>query len=189
MAGEGETTRHKRHLRTIARQMITTKRLTLRRARPDDLEAMHAIFSRADAMAHWDTLPHKDLETTKHFLDQIIAADLASSDDFVVEYEGALIGKAGFWRWPEVGYIFHPDHWGKGFGKEVLSALIKRAFEHHSWPEIVAEIDPRNDRSRRLLTSLGFHLTGTKEKTLQLGDLWVDSAYFALANPSTTQKA
>lgn len=163
--------------------MITTERLTLRRPRPDDLDAMHAIFSRADAMAHWDTLPHKDKATTKAFLDGMIAADPNSSDDFVIEHQGQLIGKAGFWRQPEVGYIFHPDYWGKGFGKEVLTALIERAFAHHGWPEIVAEIDPRNDRSRKLLTGLGFKLTGSKEKTLQLGDLWVDSEYFALKNP------
>lgn len=163
--------------------MITTERLKLRRARHDDLQAMHAIFSHADAMAYWDTLPHKDLATTKQFLDQMVKANPETSDDFVVEYGGVLIGKAGFWRQPEIGYIFHPDHWGKGFGKEVLHVLIQRAFEHHNWPKIVAEIDPRNDRSRRLLSSLGFKLTGTKEKTLKLGDLWVDSAYFALENP------
>lgn len=168
--------------------MITTERLTLRRARADDLEAMYALFSRADAMAYWDTLPHSDISVTKRFLDAMIAADPSSSDDFVVEYQGQLIGKAGFWRRPEVGYIFHPDYWGKGFAKEILTALIQRAFEHHNWPEIVAEIDPRNDRSRRLLTGLGFKLTGTKEKTLKLGDLWVDSAYFALSNPAGGQK-
>lgn len=165
--------------------MITTERLILRRAQADDLHALHAIFSNANAMAYWNTLPHKDLTTTRQFLDKLIQADLETSDDFVVEHDGTVIGKAGFWRHPEVGYIFHPDSWGKGFGKEVLTALVSRAFDHHDWPKIVAEIDPRNDRSQRLLTSLGFVQTGFKEKTLQLGELWVDSAYFALANPST----
>lgn len=169
--------------------MITTERLTLRRARRDDLDALHAIFSNASAMAYWDTLPHKDVATTKHFLDRMIKADLETSDDFVIEHDGKVIGKAGFWRHPEVGYIFHPDSWGQGIGREVLTALIARAFDHHGWPEIVAEIDPRNDRSQKLLTSLGFVQTGFKEKTLQLGNLWVDSAYFALANPSTHQGA
>ncbi|MEO0382898.1 MAG: GNAT family N-acetyltransferase [Pseudomonadota bacterium] len=160
--------------------MIATERLTLRKARPDDLQAMHAIFSRADAMAYWDTLPHKELATTRRFLDQMIAADPKSSDDFIVEHQGALIGKAGFWRKPEVGYIFHPDQWGKGFGKEALLALIERAFDHHRWDHITAEIDPRNERSRRLLLGLGFDETGFAEKTLKLGDAWVDSAYFKL---------
>lgn len=163
--------------------MITTERLILRRARADDLDAMHAIFSRSDAMAYWDTLPHQDLATTEQFLDQMINADPSTNDDFVVEHQGQLIGKAGFWRKPEIGYIFHPDHWGKGFGKEALTALIYRAFAEQNWPTITAEIDPRNVRSQRLLTGFGFEQTGYKEKTLKLGDLWVDSAYFALQNP------
>ena len=168
----------------MAPGIITTERLTLRRAREDDLEALYAVFSNPDAMRYWDTLPHEDREQTRRFMSRMIEASETKSDDFVVEHQGHVIGKAGFWRRPEVGYILHPDHWGKGFAREALTALIARAFNYHCWPHITAEIDPRNDRSRNLLTGLGFTETGFAEKTLKLGDLWVDSAYFRLDNPS-----
>lgn len=167
--------------------MITTERLTLRRARDGDLAALYAVFSNHDAMRYWDTLAHGDKKQTERFLRAMIDASDDKSDDFVIEYQGGVIGKAGFWHHPEVGYILHPEHWGKGLAREALRALIARAFDHHGWPHIIAEIDPRNDRSRKLLTGLGFKQTGFAEKTLKLGDIWVDSAYFRLANPAVAQ--
>lgn len=165
--------------------MLTTNRLTLRRARLEDVPALFAIFSNPDAMAYWDTLPHESLEVTERFVREMAKSDGTHSDDFVVEQKGHVIGKAGFWRKPEIGYIFCPDQWGKGLAKEALVALIARAFAHHGWDHITAEIDPRNERSRRLLSGLGFVETGFAEKTLKLGDQWVDSAYFKLTRPTT----
>ena len=60
-------------------------------------------------------------------LGKIIAATPDASDDFVIEFQGRVIGKAGFWRVPEVGYILHPDSWGQGFAAEALRAVIVRA--------------------------------------------------------------
>ncbi|MEM1284400.1 MAG: GNAT family N-acetyltransferase [Pseudomonadota bacterium] len=166
--------------------MITTDRLTLRRARPGDATALFAIFSDPEAMAYWDTLPHASLEVTERFVREMAKSDGVTSDDFVLVLDGKVIGKAGFWRKPEIGYILHRDHWGKGLAKEALSALLARAFDTRGWDHVVAEIDPRNTRSRRLLLGLGFAQTGFAEKTLKLGDQWVDSAYFRLDRPSTT---
>ena len=84
---------------------ILTPRLLLRRARPDDLEAMHAVLSDARATRWWSTPPHPDLQTTSAWLNGMISSPPEQSEDFVVEREGRVIGKAGFYRLPEVGYI------------------------------------------------------------------------------------
>lgn len=60
------------------------------------------------------------------FLDAMIAAAPEESDDYVVEHQGRVIGKAGCWRLPEVGYILHPDYWGQGLAREALAAVIYR---------------------------------------------------------------
>ena len=39
---------------------ILTPRLKLRRARPDDLEALHAVFTQPAAMRYWSTPPHAE---------------------------------------------------------------------------------------------------------------------------------
>lgn len=160
---------------------LRTPRLRLRRARADDLDALHAVLSDPRAMRYWSTLPHDSRETTRAWLAGMIASPPALSDDFVVERAGRAIGKAGFYRLPEIGYILHPDAWGQGLGREACAAVIGHVFA--SRPEVhelTADADPRNAASIALLTRLGFRKTGEARRTYQLGDEWADSAWFAL---------
>lgn len=163
---------------------ILTRRLRLRRAQPSDLDALHAVLSHPTATRYWSTLPHATPGQTQAWLAAMIAAPSEASDDFVVELEGRVIGKAGFYRLPEIGFILHPDHWGRGLALEAASAVIARAFARFEAPELTADVDPRNQASLGLLTRLGFHETGRAERTFQLGDEWCDSVYLALKRPA-----
>lgn len=159
---------------------ILTSRLRLRRARPSDLDAMHAVLSNAAATRYWSTLPHASMDQTRAWLTGMIASPPEISDDFVVEFEGRVIGKAGFYRLPEIGFILHPDYWGRGLALEAATAVVARAFARFDVPELIADVDPRNAASRALLARLGFRETGHAERTFQLGDEWCDSLYMAL---------
>jgi len=163
---------------------IRTKRLLLRRARAHDLDPMHAILSDADAMRYWATLPHTEIHQTRNWLDDMIAAPVAESDDFVIERDGEVIGKAGCWKLPEIGYILHPSAWGRGYATEALTAVVAHVFANHAIPEIIADVDPRNTASLAVLTKLGFRETGRAERTLQIGNDWFDSIYLVLKRPS-----
>jgi len=132
-------------------------------------------------MRYWSTLPHSDLEQTRVWLDGMIASSPEESDDFVVEHEGEVVGKAGCYRLPEVGFILHPSRWGKGLAREAVGAVIAHVFEHFPISAIVTDVDPRNAASLGLLKRLGFVETGRAERTYQIGDEWVDSIYLALA--------
>jgi RimJ/RimL family protein N-acetyltransferase len=157
-----------------------TERLLLRPARADDLEGLHAILSNPRAMAYWSSPPHADIEKTRDWLASMIAIQPSEGEDFIVEFEGRVVGKAGLWRFPEIGFIFHPDHWGRGFANEALSLVFDRAFGVHSLQRVDADVDPRNEASLKLLAGLGFHETGRKECTWLVGDQWCDSVYLAL---------
>ncbi len=160
---------------------IVTPRLRLRRARADDLAAIHAILAHPQTMRFWSTPPHVDLDQTRAWLADMIAADPALSDDFVIERDGQVIGKAGCWRLPEVGYILHPDHWGQGLAREALIAAIAHVFENFPLPALEADVDPRNTRSLALLQRLGFLETGRAERTIQVAGEWCDSVYLSLS--------
>ena len=161
---------------------ILTPRLRLRRARPDDLAAFHEILSDPAAMRFWSTLPHASLDQTREWLDDMIAPPRESSD-FVVEHEGRVIGKAGCWRLPEIGFILRPDCWGQGLAREALAAIIPHLFDLFPIPAITADVDPRNAASLALLRGLGFVETGRAKRTWLIGDEYCDSVYFALARP------
>jgi ribosomal-protein-alanine N-acetyltransferase len=160
---------------------ILTPRLRLRRARADDLAALHAVLSDARAMRYWSTLPHTDIEETRAWLGGMIAAPAEISDDFVVEYRGQVIGKAGFYRLPEIGFILHPSAWGQGLAREALGAVITRVFAKFPIERIMADVDPRNAASLGLLGQLGFRETHRAERTYKIGEEWCDSVYLSLA--------
>ena len=160
---------------------LVTPRLRLRKARAEDLADLHGVMSTPRAMRYWSTPEHESVEQTRHFLEGMIAADPAVTDDFVVERDGRVIGKAGAWRLPEIGFVLHPDHWGQGLGHEAVTAVIDHLFAAHSVPELTAEADPRNAASLALLARLGFTETGRAERTLLWRDEWCDSVYLALS--------
>lgn len=163
--------------------MIVTARLILRRARAEDLEGMHAVLSHPVGMRYWSTLPHTDVAQTREWLAGMIAADPAVSDDYVIEHEGRVVGKAGCYRLPEIGYIVHPDHWGRGLATEAVGAVIARLFERRDLAALRADVDPRNGASIRLLTRLGFRESGRARRTWHIGEEWCDSIYHELKRP------
>lgn len=159
---------------------ILTPRLTLRSARPDDLEAMHAVLSDPRATRWWSTPPHESLDQTATWLEGMIANG-PDQPDFVIERDGRVIGKAGFWRLPDVGYILHPDYWGQGFAAEAVGAAVDHVFATRDLDELTADVDPENAASIRLLERLGFVRTGYAERTWNVGGEWKDSLYYGLS--------
>jgi [ribosomal protein S5]-alanine N-acetyltransferase len=159
--------------------MIRTERLTLRRARMQDLDDVHAMLSHPAAMRYWSTPEHETVEQSRKWLAGMVAGG-PGEDDFLIEHQGRVIGKAGAWNLPEIGFLLHPDHWGKGLAREAMEAVIAHLFATHDLAELTAEADPRNAASLRLLTRLGFVETGRAERTLQWRDEWCDSVYLEL---------
>lgn len=155
--------------------LLQTNRLRLRSAVREDLRALHGILSNPKATRYWSTPPHADLTRTESWLQAMLDIPPATGEDFVVEYEGQVIGKAGLYRFPEIGFIFHPDHWGQGYAGEALEAVMNRAFTEHGLSAVVADVDPRNVASLRLLHRLGFRETGRRVGTWLVGEEWCDS--------------
>ena len=160
---------------------LVTPRLKLRRAGPGDLMDLHAVLSDRKAMRYWSTPPHANLEQTRVMLAGMIDASADEADDFVVELGGRVIGKAGCWKLPEIGYILHPDCWGQGLAHEAVSAAIEHVFAAHAISAIAADVDPRNAASLRLLARLGFVETGRATGTVEVAGEVCDSVYLALS--------
>ncbi|KPF79021.1 GNAT family N-acetyltransferase [Novosphingobium sp. AAP93] len=163
--------------------VLRTERLLLRPVRADDIDALHAIMRQPQAMAYWSTPPHSTLAETADLLDAMISIPSGEGEDFVIEFKGRLIGKAGLYRFPDIGYLLDPAFWGRGLATEALRAVISRAFEVHRLPRIQADVDPRNAASLRLLARLGFRETHRQARTWLVGGEWCDSVYLALDQP------
>lgn len=161
--------------------VLRTPRLLMRRMDIGDLEDLHAVFTREEAMRYWSRPPHDSRDDTRTFIEGTVASHArGEADDFAVVHEGRVIGKAGAWRLAEIGFILHPDHWGRGLGREALTAVVAHLFAAHPVDRLTAETDPRNGASITLLSRLGFRETHRAERTMQWRDEWCDSVYFGL---------
>lgn len=159
---------------------IETARLRLRPPRPDDAEAFHAILSDSEAMRYWSTVPHETIEQTRQWLQSMIEIPPGEGEDFIIEHRGQVIGKAGMFRFPEVGFILHPSAWGQGFATEALRPILDRAFGTHGLARVVADVDPRNAACLRLLAGLGFREVGRRQRSWHIGGHWYDSVDLTL---------
>ncbi|WP_037500150.1 GNAT family N-acetyltransferase [Sphingomonas jaspsi] len=160
--------------------VIRTARLMLRRATMDDLPAIHSIMSDPEVMRFWSEPPHPDLARTAEWLQSMVDADPATSDDYVIERDGRVVGKIGCWKLPDIGYHIARDQWGQGVASEAMAAYLDRRRAIGTPSRLTADVDPRNAASIALLTRHGFVETHRAKGTWQVGDELCDSVYLAL---------
>jgi RimJ/RimL family protein N-acetyltransferase len=60
----------------------------------------------------------------------------------------------------ELGYHLRRDAWGQGLAKEAAQAVIEYGFQELGAESLFAGHHPMNEKSRRVLLSLGFTYTG-----------------------------
>ncbi|WP_431852543.1 GNAT family N-acetyltransferase [Allosphingosinicella sp.] len=171
----------------------TTERLILRKPRPEDLEPL--IVSWSDPEMTRFTGLRTDVRS---FVAQMIA-DAQAKDpgapdsatpwyQFIVERrsDGAMIGDLGVGfglpgeRQVELGYRIHPEAQGRGYAREAVAALISYLVENHSIHRFVGIAASGNERSKRLLTTLGFRHEGNFRRSFLCHGEWLDDDYFAL---------
>ncbi len=162
--------------------VLHTDRLRLRPFAQSDFDGLHALFTDPVVMRYWDEPAWDASAKTQAVLDQFMRDAPDVHLEYAVDLDGAFIGRVGLWRRDEIGYIFRPDHWGKGYAREAVRALVDQVFLQFQDTQIIhAEADPRNTGSVTLLTRLGFVQTGMAEKNFHYGGIeWCDTAYFAL---------
>jgi len=158
---------------------IRTERLLLRRARLEDIAPMHEILSNPDATRYWSTPPFTQLAQTEEWMASMLDPSERDGDEFVIIADSRMIGKIGCWQPPEIGFILHPDAWGRGYAGEALAAFVAHRRARGA-TEITADVDPRNAAALALLARAGFVETGRAERTFKLGDEWCDSIYLRL---------
>jgi RimJ/RimL family protein N-acetyltransferase len=161
---------------------VTTERLVLRLREPRDLDDLAAIYGREDVARH---LLH-DAFTREQLEDHL--ADLAASDvaglGLVVEHEGRVVGRVSLELFAphqgDLGWTFHPDVAGRGLATEAARALIDLGFGHYGLHRIRAELDGRNDASRRLCERLGMRQEGHRLQDFWSKGEWTDTYEYAL---------
>lgn len=70
-----------------------------------------------------------------------------------------------FLTW-EIGYVFNPIYWGKGYATESCSKILDYAFQQLNAGRIVAMCNPKNTASWKLLERLNMRREGYLQKNV-----------------------
>ncbi len=145
---------------------IQTERLLLRPYERGDFDALLAIQSREDVVRYLyeDPLGPDDVRA---LLDRRLASTSLSDEGdtlavaVVLRSEGEMIGDC-ILHWNsrqhqvgEIGFVFHPDHHGRGYATEAARPLVDFGFDEVGLHRIIGRLEARNIASARVLEKLG----------------------------------
>lgn len=161
-----------------AAERVETRRLVLRRPRPEDAEAIFARYASDPNVTRFMSWPrHESLDATRAFL-KFSDAEWARwpAGPYLVESraDGRLLGSTGFafetaWR-AETGYVFAKDAWGKGYATEALGAVVGIA-RGIGLTRLHALCHIEHFRSWRVLEKCGFTREGLLQRHLEFPNL------------------
>ena len=170
-----------------------TRRLILRRPRPEDFEAFVRNWS--DPLMTRYTFVRPDPAA---FVAGLIAEMEQKAPgetgpngpwyQFAIERrdDGVVIGDIGVGfgvpgeRQVELGYRIHSDHQRRGYAREAVAAIISHLIERHAVHRFVAVAAVANAPSIAVVRSLGFREEGHFRQSFLCHGEWLDDKYFAL---------
>jgi ribosomal-protein-alanine N-acetyltransferase len=181
----------------VALPSLETPRARIRIAEVTDATKLlrYRVENRAH-LASWEPLHEAAFYTVEHCIQSIGLARQSAAQDrgypllVFDRHEQAIIGTFSFsnivrgaFQACHLGYGVAERMQGQGLMREVLEVGIDWAFGELGLHRIMANYLPRNERSARLLTSLGFEKEGYAKRYLQIAGVWEDHVLTALICP------
>jgi RimJ/RimL family protein N-acetyltransferase len=160
---------------------IESERLRLRPFAPTDLEVLLSMFGREDVSRYLNWEP-MDQERAAALLERRVTqtAIARDGDGLALAVEVVLSLTSETNRQGETGWSLHPDAHGKGYATEAAREMLRLGFEQLGLHRIVAECDPRNDASIRVMERLGMRREAHHLDTMWLKGEWVGSMVYAM---------
>ena len=167
---------------------LETPRLILREFRADDFDDLYAMQCRPESVRYE---PDKDAAGVRAYLEGAARAALV---DPRTHYRLAitirpndtacgLIGLAlnfDMTRDWEIGWMVHPDEWGKGYASEAARRVLAFAFSELDAHRVIAFCDAENRASERVMQKLGMRREAHMLQTRLLRGEWRDELLYAV---------
>lgn len=153
------------------KEKIETNDLVLRKASMDDLNDMYKnIWSQEESAKYMLWLPTKNIEEAEERMKRTIEFQKDKIAYLVCEKKsGQAIGFAGI---KEIGNKIYEDSGigiglefvRRGYGKQILLALVEYCFEDLGAIKIICSCRTENTASKKLQLSCGFHYTHSQSE-------------------------
>ena len=166
---------------------IETRRLILRKFRPDDWKDLYEYLSDENVVKYEPYDTYTQEESKKE------AINRSNNDAFwavILKENNKLIGniyfeKQEFDTW-EIGYVFHAGYQGWGYATESAGAVMDYAFRELNARRIIARCNTENSASWKLLERLHMRREGHYRKLRYFkfdkdnNPIWIDAYEYAI---------
>jgi [ribosomal protein S5]-alanine N-acetyltransferase len=140
------------------------ERVLLRKFTLEDAPAVYEYGSDPEVIRYLDWGPTRSVAEATEFLEGVLSQYqegtglvLAVVERGTEQVVGnvALMGIDLRRRRAEIGYVLNRRFWGRGYVTEAGLLLLNHAFAEMLLDEVIAYVDPTNERSREVLNRLG----------------------------------
>ncbi|SDL01388.1 GNAT family N-acetyltransferase [Lacicoccus qingdaonensis] len=80
----------------------------------------------------------------------------------------------------EIGYILHPEYWGRGIGTKAVHLILEYGFNELKLNRISATTDKRNTGSERVMQKSGMTKEGLLRENIKLKDGYRDTLVYSI---------
>jgi RimJ/RimL family protein N-acetyltransferase len=165
-------------------QSILSERLHIRPFQADDWAAVYTYMSNPQVTA-WLPEGQLDQAQTQAFVSENQGEE-AKSYAVVLRGENVLIGHMVYHLWfapktYELGWVFHPDYYNRGYATEAARTLIHHSFATLHAHRVIATCQPENIASWRVMEKLGMRREGWFRQCIYRTEtLWWDEYFYAI---------
>lgn len=168
---------------------VETERLRLRLHESGDMGWLHRLYSKSSVARYLLDEPWSRDDAAKRVSERLAKTGLDSDARalaLVIEHDGTPIGDVLLWfvdadrRVAEIGWVLDPDHGGRGFAREAVSAVLQVAFDHYRVHRVSAQMDARNTASAKLATAVGMHHEAHLRRDWWSKGEWTDTLIFGM---------
>lgn len=148
---------------------LSTNNFLLRQLALEDAEEILFLRSDERVLEFIDIEKAETIEDAKRFIEKINREDDGWAFWGITEKTNSkVIGTICLWNIDlekskaDIGFVLHPDYWGKGVMREVVPVVINLGFQKMKLKCIFGEAMPTNIKSIKLMEKIGF---GYKEES------------------------
>lgn len=171
---------------------IQTDRLLLRQIKLSDAPEVFYLRSNPEVLKYIGKEPCQSIKEAAAFIGKVLT-DLEAGDGVawaitLKDDPEIMIGHIGFWRMDkpafraEIGYLIHPQHWGKGLIKEAIKATLQFGFQTMNLHSVEARISPQNLASAAVLEANGFIKEGHLKESFCFREKFEDTVIYSILN-------
>lgn len=162
---------------------IETERLIIKTFTEYDWQDVLAYTSREDVMKYIPEGVFSEEDAKKFVQDH--AREGAKYFPVRIKGKETIIGHITFFKYfgdhtYEIGWVFNPDYFNKGYATEAAWAVLNYGFTKMNLHRIIATCQPENIPSYRVMEKIGMRREGYFKKCIPHGDSWWDEYYYAV---------